>query len=269
MIKLQKYLNKENFAKDLKEKGWFIAHDFIQDENFIGDVKSALRECSRNCRQIQIKNGVAENTDGTTHHLIGQDKVFLELLKNLVSEFNELLEDYFSSKYILNTCSGNFLEFGTRSYSHEIHRDVRTYSADVNLMINALVMLDDFTEDNGATYLLSGSHLHKEKPSKEEFYAKADRAIAKRGSVLFWHSNLWHAAGDNKTNQERTSVAPMFSKPFMKQQFDYINAVGINNILQLDENLQQVLGYFSRVPSTLDEWYQPKEKRCYRSNQEI
>ena len=269
MSKFQKYPNKTDFAKDLSENGWFIAHDFILDENFISSVKNALASCSKSCRQIQIKNGIGDNNEGTTHHLIGQHPIFLELLDNFVAEFNEFFEEFFAGKYILNAFGGNFLDKGVKSYASEIHRDVRTFSADTNLMINTLIMLDDFTEENGATYLLSKSHFQKDKPSKEEFYNKSHRAIGKKGSIVFWHSNLWHAAGENKTDKERTSVTPMFTKPFLKPQFDYVNAVGIENVLKHNEKLQQVLGYFSRIPATLDQWYQPKEARFYRPNQEI
>lgn len=269
MTKFQKYENKTNFTQDLKEEGWFIAHDFIQDQNLIAEIKNALAQCSKSCQQIRERNGVTENNAGTTHHLIGQHPIFIDLLKNLVLEFNDLFEDFFSGKYILNAFGGNFLDKGIKSYASEIHRDVRTFSADTNLMINTLVMLDDFTEENGATYLFPKSHLIKDKPSKEEFYAKSARAVAKKGSVIFWHSNLWHAAGENKTTQERTSVTPMFTKPFLKPQFDYIRAVGKDEVLKCDEKLQQALGYFSRVPATLDEWYQPRETRFYRPNQEI
>lgn len=269
MTKFQRYEDKNIFSKALKEDGWFIAENFIMDENYIAQIKGALKNCSKNCRDIQTKNGIAENNEGTTHHLIGQDPIFLDLLDNMVQEFNGFFEEFFSGKYILNAFGGNFLDRGVKSYASEIHRDVRTFSTDVNLMINTLVMLDDFTEENGATYLLSGSQFQSKKPSKEDFYKNASRAVAKKGSIIFWHSNLWHAAGENKTNQERTSVTPMYTKPFVKQQFDYVNAVGVDNVLNCKKELQQVLGYFSRTPKTLNEWYQPKEQRFYRPDQEI
>ena len=270
MNNFKKYSKKEQkeFCDKLKNDGWFIAEGFIQNQNFINDAKKSLRECSAECALVREKNNVVENNYGTTHHLIGQRPIFLEILKGLTEEFNHLFEDFFSGKYILNALGGNFLDKGTKSYASEIHRDVRTFSMDLNLMINTLVMFDDFTEENGATFLLSKSHKMPEKPSKEEFYQQSSRAVAKKGSVIFWHSNLWHAAGENKTNNERTSITPMFTKPFMKPQFDYIKAVGLKNVEQMDDNLKQVLGYFSRIPSTLEEWYQPKETRFYRPNQE-
>ena len=45
----------------------------------------------------------------------------------------------------------------TRAYVHGIHRDIRFSSDSKRFMLNLLVMLDDFTLENGATHLLSGS----------------------------------------------------------------------------------------------------------------
>jgi ectoine hydroxylase-related dioxygenase (phytanoyl-CoA dioxygenase family) len=59
----------------------------------------------------------------------------------------------------------------------------------------------------------------------------------------------------------------MFCKPFMKQQFDYPRAVGYDMADQLLPHTRQVLGYNARVPATLDEWYQPRERRMYRPDQ--
>lgn len=266
MSKFKKYLDKNEFIEQLNTKGWFIAHEFIQDDVFIDEIKLSLKKCFQSCQSIREKNGVTDNNFGTIHHLIGQDPIFLELLNGLVGEFNDLFESFFESKYILNAFGGNFLEKGVHSYASEIHRDVRSYSSDLNLMMNTLIMFDDFTEENGATYLLPGSHKNSQKPNKENFYEKSERAIAKKGSVVFWNSNLWHAAGENTSNKERSSVTPMFTKTFMKPQFDYLSQFDTDN---LNENLKQVLGFYSRTPKNLDEWYQPKENRFYRSNQEV
>jgi len=265
MKKFKKYSDKSIFKSQLENNGWFIAEEFIQDDIFLNDLKKSLRECFDNCQLLREKNGVTENNSGTVHHLIGQNPIFLDLLDGLVLEFNEVFENFFSSKYILNAFGGNFLEKGVHSYASEIHRDVRTFSKDINLMMNTLVMFDDFTEENGATYLLSNSHRYSEKPTKDYFYKNADRAVAKKGSVIFWNSYLWHAAGENKKNEERTSVTPMFTKCFVKPQFDYVNCF---NQGDLNDRLKQVLGFNSRVPGTLEDWYQPREKRFYKSDQE-
>ena len=53
----------------------------------------------------------------------------------------------------------------------------------------------------------------------------------------------------------------------MKQQFDYCRQIGFDNVEKMSEGLQQVLGYKSRIPASLEEWYQPLEKRFYRNDQ--
>ncbi|EEF21764.1 conserved hypothetical protein [Ricinus communis] len=87
-------------------------------------------------------------------------------------------------------------------------------------------MLDDFTPHNGSTWMLSGSHKYAEKPSDDYFKQHAEQAIGPAGSILLFNSNVWHAGGNNETDLQRRSVTPMFSKPFMKQQFDYPRAMG-------------------------------------------
>lgn len=54
----------------------------------------------------------------------------------------------------------------------------------------------------------------------------------------------------------------------MKQLLDYPRALGYNEINKFNPKLQQLLGYYSRVPSSLNEWYQPEEKRFYKKNQD-
>jgi ectoine hydroxylase-related dioxygenase (phytanoyl-CoA dioxygenase family) len=54
----------------------------------------------------------------------------------------------------------------------------------------------------------------------------------------------------------------------MKQLLDYPRAIGYNKMNEFNLELQQLLGYHSRVPSSLDEWYQPEEKRFYKKDQD-
>jgi ectoine hydroxylase-related dioxygenase (phytanoyl-CoA dioxygenase family) len=54
----------------------------------------------------------------------------------------------------------------------------------------------------------------------------------------------------------------------MKQQLDYPRAVGYDELEKMSSRLQQLIGFFSRTPSTLDEWYQKPENRFYRPGQD-
>jgi hypothetical protein len=247
----------------IKVKGWVVL-DNILNVDLIQQLRLNIDKAYEICRSIQVKNGIEENTDGTVHHLLAFKGCFLEFLSGMYC--HEILLEFFGAPYILNTYGGVINLPNKISYVAKIHRDIRTFY-NVPMMINMLVMLDDFTLENGATFLLSGSHLNDEKPNSEDFYKYADRAIGKAGSILLFDSLLWHAAGVNKTDKSRRAMTLAFTRPFQKQQLDYPRLLGYEAIDTYSENLKQILGYNSRVPTSLDEWYQPPNKRFYKPGQ--
>lgn len=252
------------YSRLMNEKGW-ITFDEIVPIELIEKLKIDLEASYKIRRPIQEKNGVDTNTAGTAHHLLADGKSFFEFLSDLY--LDEEIKNYFDGNYILNTYGGNLNMRNQHTYASNVHRDVRTYTSDIKLLLNILVVLDDFTLDNGATYLLTGSHLKIDKPTNEDFFEKSERVVAKKGSIVLWDANLWHAAGENKTDGPRRALSLIYSRPFMKQQFDYCRQIGFDNVEKMSEGLQQVLGYKSRIPASLEEWYQPLEKRFYRNDQ--
>jgi ectoine hydroxylase-related dioxygenase (phytanoyl-CoA dioxygenase family) len=261
---LTKTISPGAFDAQMEANGWFLFEDVV-DPALIKDLKADLERSYEIRRPVQIKNQVDANTDGTAHHLLADGGSFLMFLER--AYLNEYLKTYFGGNYILNAFGGNLNKPTQFNYASNVHRDVRTYTREIRLLLNIIVMLDDFTLENGATYLLRGSHLKPEKPSDEEFFATADRAVGKSGSIVVWDSNIWHAAGENNTRHPRRSLSLIYSKPFMKQQFDYPRSVGYENAGSFSEVFRQIVGFNARVPENLDEWYQPPEKRFYKRDQ--
>jgi len=203
--------------------------------------------------------------EGTLHHLIDREGFSLKFLGNLYC--HQEMMHFLKGNYVVNAFGGVLNIKGDTPYVQNIHRDIRSYMGDVKLMVQMMVLLDDFTEENGATYVLSGSHKHDAKPDAESFYANADRIVAKKGSIVLFDSNLWHAAGTNTTDKPRRVLTLSFTRPFLKQQLDYPRSLGYEFGETLSDELRQVLGYKARVPANLYEYYQPIEKRMYQSDQ--
>jgi len=258
-------LDFDSYVARMRDQGWVVLKGAI-DLFLVARMLEDLERAWKKCRDVQLRNGVASDADLTVHHLIGLGQSFLDFV-NEMGPLMPYFEHYFQGKFILNSFGGAINTRGHTSYAQRIHRDIRSFSGDMPLLLNTLVMLDDFTPDNGATYLMTGSHKFADKPSEAQFYARAERAIGPAGSILIFNSNLWHAGGDNMTDRPRRSVTPMYCKPFIKQQFDYPRAVGYEMADKLAAHTCQVLGYNARVPATLDEWYQPRERRMYRPDQ--
>lgn len=255
--------------KEFDEKG-FVTVSKVFDEDYCHKINQSIDKSYELCRSIQVSNGIDGVTDGTVHHLPATgDPIYLEILQKIAqSPAYPFICDFFKGNFIINSYGGVKNLKSKPSYVANVHRDIRFFSGDFPLMLNLLIMLDDFTLENGATYLLGGSHKKADKPGNDEFYEKSARATGKRGDILFFNSNLWHAAGINTTDQERRAITITFTKPFMKQQLDYPRAVGYENLEKMSPELQQIIGYFSRTPSNLNEWYQKPEKRFYRPGQD-
>jgi hypothetical protein len=254
---------------ELAEKGYIIIPG-VFDAHFIDTIATAVNDSYLMCRNIQKKKSLGAATDGTVHHLLATpNDIYLDLLTRIVeSEVRPLIAGYFQGNFIINSYGGLKNLPAKPSYVTNIHRDIRFFSGSFPLMLNMLIMLDDFTLANGATHLLVGSHLSDRKPAEAEFYDQSDRAVGNKGSVLLFNSNLWHAAGVNRSDRERKAITITFTKPFMKQQLDYCRAIGYEKVEKLSASLQQLLGFYSRTPTDLDEWYQRPDRRFYRPGQD-
>jgi hypothetical protein len=253
----------DSFLAEIKERGWVHFKQCIEP-SFVAELNDGLEAAYANCRNVQVQNGVDVNTDGTVHHLLGQHPVFLSFIEKLF--LHEELKSFFGAPYILNSYGGVINLPHKASYVCNIHRDIRTFY-NIPMMMNMLVMLDDFTLENGATWFLSGSNQKDERPADDYFYEQSDRAVGKAGDIILFDSLVWHAAGKNTTEKVRRALTLTFARPFMKQQLDYPRLMGYDKGDTFEDDVRQIIGYNSRVPSSLSEWYQPPAKRFYKPGQ--
>jgi ectoine hydroxylase-related dioxygenase (phytanoyl-CoA dioxygenase family) len=254
---------------ELELLGYTIKRNVVS-QDWLDKLSTAIDQSFINHREIQIKNNNDIKTKGVALHVLLNDPVFIDFLKYLqnVGFVDDLQSDFFKSKCILNSFSALDNLPNQPNFSSVIHRDLRFYSGNFPVMINCLVMVDDFTVENGGTYLLPKSHLSYSKPKDEEFFNRAKQAVGKKGDILIFNSNVWHASAPNKTQEHRRAIPITFSRSFMKQLLDYPRAIGYIRMNEFEPKFQQLLGYHSRVPSSLEEWYQPEDKRFYKKDQD-
>lgn len=257
-------LNAQHAILQLKTQSYYIGRNILNAAT-LATLHTDLRNLYQQRRAVQCKNGISEIMSGTCHHLLGEYTSMEQLLESL--PFDEILTDYFSGPFILNSFGAFLNQPHDHAYVSYIHRDVRTYTQNFNLIINLLVMLDDFTLENGATWLLPGSHVLEEKPTEDFFYDHAVRLIGKAGDIVLFNSNTWHSAGINNSTDTRSGLTITLSRPFVKPQLDYVRLMGDAYFSRCSEKMRQLLGYHSRIPATLDEYYQPVERRFYQRGQ--
>ena len=253
-----------DFREAIEEYGWVVYEKAI-NQKLISEITAGFESSYLLRRELQILNGIEANMEGTLHHLLEQDNFALELLSKLYC--HREIRDFLGGNYILNGINGVINTKKSKSYIQNIHRDVRTFSSESKFMIQMIIVLDDFTIFNGATHFLSGSHKLDIRPEEKHFKAFAKQAVAKKGSIILFDSNIWHAGGINFTRKQRRALTLGFTKPYIKQQFDYPRFLGYEFGEKIDSDLRQIIGYNARVPASLQEYYRPVESRMYKSDQ--
>ncbi len=107
---------------------------------------------------------------------------------------------------------------------------------------NTMWALTDFTEANGATRIIPGSHLADASPIYGQHYDSIPAEMT-RGSVLVWHGSLWHGGGANTTAERRVGIAMNYCAGYIRQQENQQLGIPRSIAATFDERLQQLCGY--------------------------
>src|SRR5215468_8786863 len=148
-------------------------------------------------------------------------------------------------------------------FHQDFPRVLNGFAASVNVMF----AIDAFTAHNGATLVVPGTQQRLPPPDPDHLRAHAIPAECPAGSMVVFDSTLWHAAGENRSGHDRLSINHQFTRSYFKQQIDYVRALGEDVVRARKPRTQQLLGYFTRVVTSLDEYYRPEEERLYRKGQ--
>jgi ectoine hydroxylase-related dioxygenase (phytanoyl-CoA dioxygenase family) len=115
----------------------------------------------------------------------------------------------------------------------------------VPLVCNTMWALTDFTEENGATRLVPGTHKADSNPelTLDDSVHKTIGAVMKKGSVLIWNGSLWHGGGANKTNERRIGLAMNYCVGWMRQQENQQLGIPIDVAKHFSPRLRKLTGF--------------------------
>lgn len=216
-------------------------------------------------RVVQLRNGVAGNMEGTAHHALGLGNSLDQLVNDM--PLLDQIERYFDGKTILLNFGATMHPPGSNAYTHKPHRDVRTWSNGFRLSLNMLVMLDDFTVENGATRLLEGSHRTEAMPTADQFEDGAISLLGRAGDIILFDSLAVHSAATNHSAGFRRGLTLCFGRPFMKPQMDWPRFLPAESHADLTPMARQLLGFHARVPASVEDYYQPPENWAFKADQ--
>ncbi len=126
-----------------------------------------------------------------------------------------------------------------------LHRDDCVYPVQipgVQTLMGCIWALTDFTEENGATHVVLGSHRHISMGEAVDLSAN-HQAVMPKGSLLFYLGATWHGAGENRSTDARMGLINNYSLGWLRPEVNQYLNVPINLVRTYDERLRCLLGY--------------------------
>lgn len=170
----------------------------------------------------------------------------LALNENLLSLLKKLIQ----GEFILNQQNG-VINPPQKTYNQGAwHRDLpyQHFVSTKPIAINALFCVDDFTFENGATFVLPASHKSEAFPSENYVKKNALQVEAKAGSFIVLDCMIFHAGGFNKTDLERRAVNHLYNIPYFKQQINI--PMNMDNV-NLSDEAKNILGFNYMEPNSI------------------
>lgn len=233
-------------VQDVERQGFAIIHDFLSEQQLdvICDRMTPIFEMTGTRNAKDARGSHRKGYHGVqavhVHNLFAKtravDDVAIDPLLLLVIE--GVLGPLFQMSVATAMCPDPGVD------PQGLHQDDGHYPLPrprPPFIANTLIALDDFSESNGATRLVPGSHRWTHPVNHEENFVVAEMPA---GSLLVFDGALWHAGGGNSTNDKRRrSINFNFNLSWLRQQENQYVGIPRDVWLSLPEKLQRLLGF--------------------------
>jgi ectoine hydroxylase-related dioxygenase (phytanoyl-CoA dioxygenase family) len=141
------------------------------------------------------------------------------------------------------------LEIAQKLHYDQQFSNIGSVTRGENHVVNFMLAIDEFTEDNGATVIIPGSHLWDANrlPSDKD---EKRKAIMPAGSICVFGGNLWHGGGTNTSSKARRGITIVFAQPWLRTIENHFLSIPVRIVATLDPQIQSYLGYSLHHPFT-------------------
>lgn len=144
--------------------------------------------------------------------------------------------------YRIGSCTA--IEIRPGEKDQVLHRDDDFYPIripNVEFQIGVMWALDDFTIENGATRMVTGSKNQQNIPDIDE--RDLVQAVMSKGSVLYYLGSTIHGGGANKTRHPRAGLINTYSLGWLRQEENQYLTIPREIADSYPENIRRLMGY--------------------------
>jgi hypothetical protein len=188
------------------------------------------------------------------------DPVFIRLATN--QNILNVLGKLIVGKFILNQQNGLINPPGEKYNQAAWHRDLpyQHFVSSTPLAINALFCVDNFTLENGSTFVLPATHQAVNYPSTSYVERNALQVEAKAGQYILLDCMLFHSGGFNRTEAERRAVNHVYTIPYFKQQ---IKLPELLKGVSLTSDQEELFAFGFEEPASIDQYLTTIQNRQF------
>lgn len=200
------------------------------------------------------------------HDLLCKDIRFGRLLED--PRLQQVVEPFLGRSWIMYAFTSSSIPPGDQNYSARIHVDSPRFQPGYTTNMGIIWTLDEYRNDNGPLKLLPGSHHSPDIPGEEYFEKNCVEVHCPPGTLIVFNARVVHRTAGNRSNDWRHSLTMNCCRSFMKQRMDWVRFVPKEISDRLDAQGRRILGFDTRLPTTLEEFFVPEEQRLYKGGQE-
>ena len=179
--------------------------------------------------------------------LVARGKVFEDLTEH--PQILALLDRFLLPGYLLTASQAIAIQPGEAAQG--VHFDDGFYRLPrprPAASLSVIIAIDPFTDQNGATDLLPGSHLWSD-AEVEAFGRDPDAAsrlvpaVMPAGSAIVFQGHMLHRGGANRSGAPRLALTNQYCQPWGRTQENYFLSVPKEQVRAMSPRLQALLGY--------------------------
>jgi ectoine hydroxylase-related dioxygenase (phytanoyl-CoA dioxygenase family) len=227
-------------AAEIAERGWTVLPGVIEDD-LVDRLAADLDRLERELGTTPAANSFEGTSTLRIYNLLARSEAWWEVPVH--PAVLPVVERVLDPGCLVSSLSS--INIGPGETAQPVHADdqlIPIPKPHPPTVCNTMWALTDFTEENGATRVISGSHRADRSPDFGRPY-ESEFAAMPRGSVLVWHGSLWHGGGANRTNERRIGVAMNYCAGYIRQQENQQLGVPAEMARRMPRRLQELLGY--------------------------
>lgn len=235
----------QQWRRDLDEHGVCLVADALNSSEL-----ESLRERLYGAAADDVEAGrgyVYDNNDANQRvwALLKRGSEFVELARHRVAI--DLVSYLLGDQFLLSNISANIT--GPGGGRMALHADqgyvLEPFPAEP-LAANAMLLVDDFDTEVGATHMVANSHRSNVGPtSSDKATVETIPIVAPAGTMCVMDGRVWHQTGQNRTtDRRRAGIFSYYVRPYLRTQENWWRSLPADQLddLVADPTMAMLLG---------------------------